>query len=154
MPPGGDPRRAAEFDEHHRAEEARTISGVLFRELVEVARGRGTETYGELGRVIGLSMSNPRHREVIGGLLDEIDRREHAAGRPQLAAVVVRKREGFPGRGFFAVARELGLHGSDDDRAYWRDTVRRVHAFWSEDRSEERLSGARARPPDPQHGGP
>ena len=103
----------------------------LYRELVDIAGDGRTETYGELGRVVGLSMGNPRHREVIGGLLDEIDRREHAAGRPQLAAVVVRKRERVPGRGFFVIARGLGLHSGEDDLAYWREELRRVHDYWS-----------------------
>ncbi|CAA9539889.1 MAG: hypothetical protein AVDCRST_MAG59-745 [uncultured Thermomicrobiales bacterium] len=104
---------------------------VLYRELVETARNGCTETYGELGRIVGLRMGNPRHRELIGGLLDEIDRMEHAAGRPQLAAVVVRKKEGYPGRGFFVIARQLGLQTGEDDRAYWRETLRRVHDEWS-----------------------
>jgi hypothetical protein len=104
---------------------------VLYRELVETARNGRTETYGELGRIVGLRMGNPRHRELIGGLLDEIDRMEHAAGRPQLAAVVVRKKEGYPGRGFFVIARQLGLQTGEDDRAYWRETLRRVHDEWS-----------------------
>lgn len=104
---------------------------MLYRELVEIARDGRTETYGEIGRVVGLSMGNPRHRALIGGLLDGIDCREHAAGRPQLAAVVVRKREGDPGRGFFVIARRLGLHTEEDDRAYWRETLGRVHEYWS-----------------------
>jgi len=106
------------------------VDGVLYRELLAIAREGRTETYGEIGRLVGLSMSNPRHREIIGGLLDEIDRREHAAGRPRLAAVVVRKREGYPGRGFFAIARRLGLHTGEDDRAYWAEALRRVHDYW------------------------
>ena len=103
----------------------------MYRELVEIARGGRTETYGEIGRIVGLSMGNPRHREILGGLLDAIDRGEHAAGRPQLAAVVVRKREGVPGRGFFVIARGLGLHAGMDDLAYWREELRRVHDYWS-----------------------
>ena len=107
------------------------MNELLYRELADLAREGRTETYGELGRLVGLSMANPRHREVLGGMLDDIDRREHAAGRPQLAAVVVRKRERFPGRGFFVIARELGLHTGEDDPAYWQAELARVHAYWT-----------------------
>jgi hypothetical protein len=107
------------------------VERAVYDELVAIAREGRTETYREIGRLVGLSMANPRHREVLGGVLDAIDRREHAAGRPQLAAVVVRKREGFPGRGFFTIARELGLHAGADDLAYWRAELARVHAHWA-----------------------
>lgn len=45
-----------------------------------------------------------------------------------LSAVVVRKREGTPGRGFFDFASQiLKLDVGEDEEAFWRKQVRMVH---------------------------
>lgn len=98
--------------------------------LREVAREGRTVHYAEVGALLDLRMANPRHRALLGLILDDIDRHEASAGRPLLAAVVVRKDLGRPGRGFFACARALG-HAPEDERAFWAATLTRVHAYWA-----------------------
>lgn len=68
----------------------------LRRELVRAARARGTLTYGQLMRIMGVSRGP--------ALLDSIaavDKGEYSRGAPGFAAIIVRKDTGFPGGGFF-----------------------------------------------------
>ena len=38
---------------------------------------------------------------------------------------------GYPGRGFFLLARELGLNTYCDDRSFFSHELKRVHEYWS-----------------------
>lgn len=69
---------------------------VLRNELVKAARARGTLTYGQLMKIMGVSRG-PQLFEVIAA----VDRAEYARGAPGFAAIIVRKDTGFPGGGFF-----------------------------------------------------
>lgn len=64
--------------------------------LVRAARARGTLTYGELMRILGISRGRPLFEAIV-----EVDRGEYARGAPGFAAIIVRKDTGFPGGGFF-----------------------------------------------------
>jgi arsenate reductase (thioredoxin) len=68
----------------------------LREELARVAKARGTLTYGELMRLLGISRGRPLFDAIV-----EVDRAEHARGAPGFAAIIVRKDTGFPGGGFF-----------------------------------------------------
>jgi arsenate reductase (thioredoxin) len=68
----------------------------LRKELLRTARARGTLTYGELMRILGISRGRPLF-EAISAVDGDEDRR----GAPGFAAIIVRKDTGFPGGGFF-----------------------------------------------------
>ncbi len=68
----------------------------LRQELVKAARARGTMTYGQLMKILGISRGRPLFEAIA-----EVDRAECARGAPGFASIIVRKDTGFPGGGFF-----------------------------------------------------
>ena len=68
----------------------------LRKELLRAARARGTLTYGELMRILGISRGRPLFEAISA-----VDRDEYRKGAPGFAAIIVRKDTGFPGGGFF-----------------------------------------------------
>ena len=68
----------------------------LRQELLRAARARGTLTYGELMRILGISRGRPLFEAISA-----VDRDEYRRGAPGFAAIIVRKDTGFPGGGFF-----------------------------------------------------
>ena len=107
--------------------------GTVRNELIARARmGPGAEnpTYREVGDLIGLAPRSQRLYRV----LDLVCCQEHHAGRPLLAALVVKEGTDCPGPGFFETARDLGLYngnGRRKDREFWQAEVARVHAYWA-----------------------
>ena len=107
----------------------------LYYHLIEVARNKGTTTYGEIGPIVGiLDFSNPGSGIQIGEILGEISKYEHSCGRPMLSALVTYKDEPKPGPGFFTLARELGLlmrTDKDAELEFFAQELRKVHDHWS-----------------------
>jgi len=68
----------------------------LRMELKRAARSRGTLTYGELMKIVGVSRGPPLFEAIVA-----VDRDEYARGAPGFAAIIVRKDTGYPGGGFF-----------------------------------------------------
>ena len=68
----------------------------LRQELLRAAKARGTLTYGELMRILGISRGRPLFEAI-----SDVDRDEYRRGAPGFAAIIVRKDTGFPGGGFF-----------------------------------------------------
>ena len=68
----------------------------LRQELLRTAKARGTLTYGELMRILGISRGRPLFEAISA-----VDRNEYRKGAPGFAAIIVRKDTGFPGGGFF-----------------------------------------------------
>ena len=68
----------------------------LRQELLRTARARGTLTYGELMRILGISRGRP-----VFEAISAVDKDENRRGSPGFAAIIVRKDTGFPGGGFF-----------------------------------------------------
>ena len=64
--------------------------------LVKAAKARGTLTYGELMRIMGVSRGRPLFEAIVA-----VDKEEYARGAPGFAAIIVRKDTGYPGGGFF-----------------------------------------------------
>ena len=64
--------------------------------LIRTAKARGTLTYGELMKLLGISRGRPLFDAIV-----EVDRAEYAKGAPGFAAIIVRRDTGFPGGGFF-----------------------------------------------------
>jgi hypothetical protein len=68
----------------------------LRHELLKAARARGTLTYGQLMKIMGISRGRPLFEAIAA-----VDRDEYSRGAPGFAAIIVRKDTGFPGGGFF-----------------------------------------------------
>ena len=64
----------------------------LRKELVKAAKARGTLTYGQLMKIMGVSRGPP-----LLDVISAVDRAEHSRGAPGFAAIIVRKDTGFPG---------------------------------------------------------
>jgi hypothetical protein len=69
---------------------------LLRKHLVKTAKAKGTLTYGELMKIMGISRGPP-----LFDAISAVDRAEYSRGAPGFAAIIVRKDTGFPGGGFF-----------------------------------------------------
>lgn len=91
--------------------EAQTLLAALEAALREQARqGR---TIGYLALAARLQLAGPYRIHRITQALEVLVRRDHAAGRPLLAALAV-GRSGIPGRGFFQLLQALGRYQGED----------------------------------------
>ena len=93
--------------------------GPVYEVLLRVAKERRIITYRELAHEADVPDAGKPYIwfSHLPGVLDEINRFEYKDGRPMLSTVVVNKRKGVPGLGFFALAEELFLlcEGSTDE---------------------------------------
>lgn len=104
---------------------------IVYSKLVEVAKAGKTTPYEIVADMLGLNVDNPEDRIQIGHILSEISCQENAKGRPMLSAVVILPEIGYPGKGFFLLARDLGaMSSSIDDRSFFAGELRRVHQYW------------------------
>jgi len=88
--------------------------------LRQIAANGDTVSYGEFGRML----STPLHHRnpALYDLLRDICYDERQAGRPNLCALVVRKSDGLPGKGFFEYAALTG-DDVDDPQTYWQQVA-------------------------------
>jgi hypothetical protein len=108
----------------------------VYDRLVQVAQAGKTIAYHEIAQVMGLNAEDPYDRLSIARTLDDISCSENAQGRPLISAVVVLPEIGYPGKGFFLLARELGLNTYCDDRSFFPHELKRVHEYWKENLPE------------------
>ncbi len=105
--------------------------GELGRQICVVAL-RSYRTFAahhrQLVTLIQVTTETGTAKSRISQRLDEVDRREHAAGQPLLGAIVMAGETGRPSAGFLRLAREL-FGASDDVQARWRLERDRVWAF-------------------------
>jgi hypothetical protein len=97
--------------------------------LVACARSGQMITYSDLSRSI-TAVHLPPYSYALSGMLAEICREEEAAGRPELAVLVVRKSDGRPGNGYFRAALARGLQEGDME-AYWQEQFALATAYWA-----------------------
>jgi hypothetical protein len=105
----------------------------IYERLKETARNSALITYSEIAPMAGLNMESLADRTKMGDLLGEISTYEHEHGRPMLSAVVVLSGIGYPGEGFYNLARYLGIyHGHDEfaDMEFFVQEVKKVHQYW------------------------
>ncbi len=105
---------------------------LVYTELIAAARYRGTVTYQEIAKIMGLPMRGSYMGSQIGHILGEISEDEVKAGRPMLSAVAVNV-QGAASAGFFNLARELGKIGgdsSDEETAFWEKEKAAVYETW------------------------
>jgi hypothetical protein len=107
-----------------------SIETILYDRLVEVAQSGRIIGRDEVACLLGLDLATPEGRQALGRALDDLAFKENAAGRPLLSAVVVQPEIGYPAKGFFLLARELGLNNSGDDRSFYYFELKRVHSYW------------------------
>ncbi|MBC8100598.1 MAG: hypothetical protein H7Y11_14240 [Armatimonadetes bacterium] len=96
--------------------------------LIETARQQRTVTYSALAAQLSLHHRAPAFHHLIRA----VDADETAAGRPSLAALVVRKDTGIPGAGFYAGAPMPPGGAAFDPERYWRAEFEQVCAYWGE----------------------
>lgn len=102
---------------------------IVFAELVNAARYRGTVTYQELAELIGIPVTGNYMGTEIGHLLGEISEDEHSRKRPLLSAVAVGV-DGTPGPGFFSMARKIGRLTDTDEESFWGQEKQAVYSRW------------------------
>ncbi|WP_448660365.1 ribose-phosphate pyrophosphokinase [Sphingomonas sp. CJ99] len=79
--------------------------------LIAAAREGRAVSYSEALGALGLRFTRPKMRALCR-TLDAIDRDELAAGRPALAALVVRESDGLPGQGWWTGSDARGYAGA------------------------------------------
>lgn len=105
---------------------------LVYNELITAARYRGTVTYQEIAKIIGLPLQGSYMGSQIGYLLGEISEDEIAQGRPMLSAVAVGV-SGEPGDGFYGLAKELNLFSGEsleEKRNFWHQERDSVYKLW------------------------
>ena len=117
-----------------------TIHQQIYKRLKEVARSGGLITYGEIAPLACLNMENQADRNKIGEILGEISTYEDSLGHPMLSAIVVLAGIGYPGEGFYNLARSLNLHhghGEFADLEFFVNEVKKVHSYWQKPISDK-----------------
>jgi len=105
---------------------------LIYSELITAARYRGTITYQEIAKIIGLPLKGSYMGAEIGHLLGEISEDEFNAGRPMLSSIAVNV-QGSPGSGFFELARSLGKLTEESKEAendFWEEESEAVYEIW------------------------
>jgi hypothetical protein len=98
--------------------------------LIGVARTCSTITYSELAALIRTAHMHQR-APLFHKLIRDMDHDEDKAGRPSLAALVVRKDSGIPGQGFYAGA-SAPEGQTFDPQVYWQSEFDKVCEYWGE----------------------
>lgn len=99
----------------------------LRQALLAAARAGEPVTYLALADRL---MAGERHRiHRLTLLLEDLAREDAAAGRPPLSLLAT-GRAGLPGRGFFELARELGLWQGEEAAAWYAEALRRALDYW------------------------
>lgn len=102
--------------------------------LESVARRQDLTTYGDIvHRYPDLPTDlHPWPPHPLSAIFGELDHEDSRAGRPLRTALVVTKKEGVPGNGFFeAVTLLRGTPIAKSDRlAVWSSEVAAVHNFY------------------------
>lgn len=111
------------------------MNQVIHNELTRLAQNGLITSYGDLGRLIGLSMEVDNDRDEMTRILEVIARNEQLLRHPMLTAIVVHHGDDhIPGEGFFAIASEFGrFNGSRnpmDRLQYWVTELQSVFAHW------------------------
>lgn len=104
--------------------------GLVYSELIIAAKYRGTITYQEIAKLIGLPLSGNLMGSTIGKILGEISEDEVKNGHPMLSAIAVSV-QGTPGPGFFLLAKEFGkIKESEDEKKFWKAECQSVYDTW------------------------
>lgn len=103
-------------------------------ELRPLAAAERTIAYGELADRVRAIRFDP-HDTRFHSLLGEVSIDEHRSGRPLLSIIVRPADDERPGKGFFTLARSLGLPVLDQD-VFWASELNTVFKHWKSARQE------------------
>ena len=103
---------------------------LVYTELITAAKYKGTVTYQEIAKIVGLPMQGNHMSKMLGQILGEISEDEVANRRPMLSAISCGV-TGKPGKGFYELARKLGcLKENDDELDFWKKECQQVYETW------------------------
>lgn len=102
---------------------------LVYNELITAARYRGTVTYQEIAKLMGIPLVGGYMAKLIGEILGEISMDEVEHGRPMLSAIAVGVK-GLPGDGFYKLARELAKLTTQSDEEFWAAEKKAVYETW------------------------
>lgn len=105
---------------------------LVHSELVTAARYRGTVTYMEVARILGIHQPGGHMGRELGQILGEISEDEVARDRPMLSALAVSTTR-VPSDGFFVLAQQLGLLQDNTPAGrtqFWDQTCRALYETW------------------------
>lgn len=102
---------------------------LVYSELIIAARYRGTVTYQEIAKMMGLPLTGNYMSAMIGQILGEISMDEVEHGRPMLSAIAVGVK-GLAGDGFYKLARELAKLTTQSDDEFWAAEKKAVYDTW------------------------
>jgi hypothetical protein len=85
-----------------------------------------------LAERMALDLSNPKQRGLLSILLADIAEYGIRGSRPMLTAVVLSKKSGLPNKGFFELARTLGVQGSETDKNFHTRTLESICEQWAD----------------------
>ncbi|MCI0428299.1 MAG: hypothetical protein L0Z46_09820 [Nitrospiraceae bacterium] len=108
---------------------------LVYCELIIAAQYRGVVGYDKIAKILGIDQPGHHMAREVGQILGEISEDEHKAGRPMLSSVAVGV-PGYPGDGYFELARRLGKLATSDregTRKFWLDEKERVYETWKVD---------------------
>ena len=104
---------------HYDSLEADLIADALWK----LALSQGMIQYGQLAPIVKMEPSNPLFWQLLGEISADTQERFGV----MLSAIVVNKRDGFPGGEFFDLAIDLN-RGVNDQLEFWAREVQAVHA--------------------------
>lgn len=110
----------------------------IIAHLILLARKKGEQIIGYQQLCneckISLQMNNPADVQTLSESLTRISQSEHQQGRPLLSAIVYDKNAGRPGKGFFAMAKDLKKYNGSDDEIkkieFFAKELKDVYLFW------------------------
>ena len=105
---------------------------LVYAELINAARCRGTVTYQEVAEIMGLPLSGSHMGAETGYMLGEISAEEVSHGRPMLSAIAVNTR-GVPGPGFIPWAERLGRYkgsSKESEKKFWKEEEEAIYETW------------------------
>lgn len=106
----------------------------VFDKLVATARAGAVITYTDLARVADVEVGDEQGLTRLGQILDEIAMEDVTAGRPLLAAVVVRSDSGAPSSGFYKFAKKHRLMKGNDEVSFWAGELKKLYSLWQSSR--------------------
>jgi hypothetical protein len=105
---------------------------LVYNELINAARYRGTVTYQEIASLMGLPLTGNYMQSQVGHILGEISEDETENDHPMLSAIAVSV-SGSSSSGFFELAKLLGKLKDDSEEGrqkFWEETKQSVYKTW------------------------
>jgi hypothetical protein len=96
--------------------------------LTELASRQALTSYSELSRRITATAFEPEGYD-FHYLLGELSEESEAEGKGMISVLVVHKEDGYPGKGFFVLAQQLGRDVTDRDRCFAEELGRVFRAY-------------------------